>query len=86
MITVTTIQCPRCGDKIYSRTRHDFHYCSCGKVFVDGGFDYLRYGWDNDIQQQDIKIEKLDIDTTKKTLYDDWNYQYDKFGIIIREE
>lgn len=39
------IRCPRCKDEIYSDHRHDFKYCSCKYVFVDGGRDYLRFGW-----------------------------------------
>lgn len=33
--------CPR-QEKLCSRTRHDFQRCSCGKVAVDGGTDYVR--------------------------------------------
>ena len=31
------IQCNRCGDIIESLSGHDFKYCSCGAVAVDGG-------------------------------------------------
>ena len=43
--TTKGIQCPKCKDKIFSLSRHDFRYCSCKTCFVDGGTDYLRYGW-----------------------------------------
>lgn len=36
------IQCNHCRDVIESFYRHDFKYCSCGRVAVDGGLDYLR--------------------------------------------
>ena len=36
------IKCKYCGDVIESRSRHDFKFCSCKKVAVDGGKDYLR--------------------------------------------
>ena len=39
---VQAIVCPKCGDTLFSRARHDFRYCSCGEVAVDGGFDYVR--------------------------------------------
>lgn len=42
---VKGIQCPRCDEKLWSKYTHDFHYCGCGYCFVDGGRDYLRYGW-----------------------------------------
>lgn len=41
-------QCAKCGDVIESRHRHDFVSCSCGAIFVDGGRDYIRYGWTDD--------------------------------------
>jgi len=39
------IRCNHCGDVIESTHRHNFVQCSCGKVYVDGGTDYLRRGY-----------------------------------------
>jgi hypothetical protein len=39
------IRCKSCNDVIESVHVHDFKYCGCGKVFVDGGLEYCRYGW-----------------------------------------
>ena len=39
------IRCKACDDIIESTHRHDFKYCKCGSVFVDGGRDYCRYGY-----------------------------------------
>lgn len=36
------IKCNTCGDIIESVYTHDFKTCSCGRVSVDGGHDYLR--------------------------------------------
>ena len=41
-IVKNAIKCNFCGDVIESTHVHDFKYCSCGKVAVDGGHDYLR--------------------------------------------
>jgi len=38
------IRCKQCQDVIESTHRHDFKYCGCGAVFVDGGHEYLRRG------------------------------------------
>jgi len=35
-------QCLNCMDVIESTHVHDFVSCSCGKLSVDGGRDYLR--------------------------------------------
>jgi uncharacterized protein (DUF433 family) len=37
-----SVRCRRCGDEIVSRHRHDFRWCSCGAVAVDGGTAYLK--------------------------------------------
>ena len=36
------IRCNHCGDVIESTNRHEYVRCSCRKVAVDGGTDYLR--------------------------------------------
>ena len=37
-------QCKRCNDIIESKSGHDFVWCKCHSVFVDGGHSYLRRG------------------------------------------
>lgn len=75
---VNALQCVDCGDIIYSRARHDFHHCSCGKVFVDGGFDYLRYGFSD---KKPKRVQKR-IKATREQVYKDWNEQIDNYGWI----
>ena len=41
-IIVNKIRCKRCGDVIESKSVHDFKFCKCEAVAVDGGHDYLR--------------------------------------------
>ena len=36
------IKCKKCGEVIESTYTHDFKYCKCKVVAVDGGHDYLR--------------------------------------------
>lgn len=42
---VNGVRCLKCGDEIYSTHQHDFKYCKCKQVFVDGGPAYRRRGW-----------------------------------------
>lgn len=42
MIIRNMIRCKKCGDIIESESIHDFKFCKCGAVAVDGGKDYLR--------------------------------------------
>jgi ribosomal protein L37AE/L43A len=74
---VQTVNCPKCGERIYSRARHDFRYCSCKYLFVDGGTKYLRFGAKD---LEDIVVMEVEIDVTEKELYDDWNKGTDKYG------
>jgi hypothetical protein len=41
-ITRNAVRCKECGDVIESKHVHDFVWCSCGTVAVDGGHEYLR--------------------------------------------
>ena len=41
-ITKNAIKCKTCGELIESRHVHDFKWCSCGAVAVDGGLEYLK--------------------------------------------
>jgi hypothetical protein len=36
------VRCRKCGDTIQSHFRHDFKWCKCHAIAVDGGDDYLR--------------------------------------------
>jgi len=40
--------CGLCNESVISTHRHDFCQCSCGNLFVDGGHDYQRYGFDSE--------------------------------------
>lgn len=45
MIVQHGTRCRRCGDRIFSNSRHDFVRCRCGATFIDGGWDYMRGGF-----------------------------------------
>jgi len=75
---IYAIQCSHCKDIIFSRTTHDFRWCSCGKVAIDGGFDYTRiignYG--------DFTNLEIEIKQTKSELICDYITGTDNFGLI----
>ena len=39
------IKCNTCGDVLESTYRWEFKWCTCGRVFIDGGLDYARRGY-----------------------------------------
>ena len=42
IIRCNKIKCKKCGDVIESKSVHDFKWCLCKAIAVDGGHDYLR--------------------------------------------
>ena len=81
---INAIKCLKCGDTIYSRYRHDFHWCSCESCAVDGGFDYLKIiGKKEDWESVQINILENKTDNeVKKILFDDWNKRKNKYGLL----
>jgi hypothetical protein len=69
-LTVPGLRCFSCGDVIFSRARHDYRSCSCGKIAIDGGFDYVKVSGDpeNFVFVQLTLAEEI----TKDRLYKDW--------------
>jgi len=61
-INSNKIQCRHCNDIIESVHRHNFKSCSCGKVSVDGGKDYLRRLFPEGSNPEDHYIEMSEID------------------------
>lgn len=43
-LTKNALKCLECGDIIESKSVHDFRYCMCGAIFIDGGLEYSRRG------------------------------------------
>lgn len=41
-ILCNAIICTSCGERIVSEHVHDFRWCCCKKVAVDGGKEYLK--------------------------------------------
>jgi hypothetical protein len=80
MTKVKAIKCLSCGDTIFSRARHDFRSCSCGKVSIDGGFDYTKLSFPAGMKPPEIF--DLEVKQTPMELYDDWNTGKDRFGLF----
>lgn len=56
-IVRNAVRCKLCNDVIESTHRHDFKYCKCGAVFVDGGPHYKRRGWHPGYDPDDVYEE-----------------------------
>ena len=67
------IQCKKCIDIIESVHRHDFKWCSCKSIYIDGGRDYQRVGfvgvYDEVIETDPEKFMKCEIVNNRKFFY-----------------
>lgn len=75
---INAVKCKKCGDTIFSRATHDFHYCSCKSTAIDGGLEYTRIIG----KLEDTADVGLDLPYTPKELFDDWDKEIDKLGVI----
>lgn len=50
-------RCLKCDTVVESRHVHDFRWCSCKAIFVDGGKEYLRRGGDLDAMEE-LSVEE----------------------------
>ena len=63
-IRCNKIKCKKCGYIIESIDVHDFKWCSCGAVAVDGGREYLRrLGNEEDFEELSHFIKLTEITT-----------------------
>ena len=56
-------KCNKCGDVIESKYRHDFRFCSCKAIFVDGGNAYVRRGGKLDAFDKEFDKQNLEKDS-----------------------
>lgn len=55
----TAVHCLTCDDVIYSVMRHDFRYCSCKRIAIDGGKDYVKMCFEPDAQYKRVTLDLL---------------------------
>ena len=53
------IKCKYCGDILESINQHDFKFCSCGRIAIDGGLDYLKRSGNPDDWEDLSEVIKL---------------------------
>lgn len=74
---VDAVKCNVCSDLIYLRSQKDMRWCSCGGTFLM--YPLALY-------EEEFDLKKIDIQHTEQELYDDWNLDIDKLGIILGYE
>ena len=61
------LRCNKCDDEIVSIHRHDFNYCKCGAIAIDGGLEYTRrvgdiYNYTDLSVEEEYEREETDIE------------------------
>ena len=63
-IVQNQVKCLKCGDEPFSKHVHDFKYCKCGAVAVDGGMEYLRRIGDlTAVEEMSMSMNVADIES-----------------------
>ena len=65
-ITVNRARCLHCGHVVESRHGHEFVWCPCKSIAVDGGTDYLKrvfgdMGWEELSEFEEKEKESEDL-------------------------
>ena len=65
-------RCTHCGDIVESKHTHDFQWCSCKTIAVDGGTSYLKRSFKNspaDFEDMSL-FEEIEIPDKPEPTYD----------------
>jgi hypothetical protein len=63
-------KCKKCKTTVYSGSTHDFRYCSCKAIAVDGGHEYIRRsGYPDDCEEACAYEASTDKGTECKGMY-----------------
>lgn len=69
-MNITALKCNKCQSIIWSRHRHDFRWCKCRSIAIDGGRDYTRViGVIQDWKSFSVDIPKNIIKETDVSKY-----------------
>jgi len=80
-ILLNMAQCRICKDIIYSKNRYDFRRCSCERIFIDGGSDYMRRGF---TEYSDIIDLSVSINDELDAVQGEVNYARINFRSYIK--
>lgn len=81
---IQAIRCNSCNDIIFSSHVHDFRYCKCNEVAIDGGRDYTRIMGESS-NYQSLELEARDYLTWGKNFDKDMNRLSKTEYILIKD-
>lgn len=84
MIIVNQVRCKKCEDTPFSASRHDFKYCKCGSIAVDGGQEYLRRVGDSaNAEDMSYELPKEVVEACKAAVVWGRTTERNDFGIAL---
>jgi hypothetical protein len=85
MILSNQAKCLTCGDTPFSAHVHDFKYCSCGAMAVDGGMEYIRRLGDSSlIEEMSISMSKVHVEGLIEAFSDESKNDLGKVCNLVR--
>jgi hypothetical protein len=84
------IQCVECKDIVFSRSRHDMRFCSCGESAIDGGPHRANYAIDKlkntgsyiKVSGAAPRMITIEVDLEMHDLIEDYNSGSGELGLI----
>lgn len=61
-IAPNKIFCTKCKVKIESKHRHDFVWCNCKSIAIDGGLDYCKLTGSPEHMKPVLEIKRRSVD------------------------
>jgi len=84
MIVLNQARCKKCGDAPYSAHWHDFKWCTCRAIAVDGGQVYLRrIGTPDDYDDISIAMAGEHVEKCKSAVMDAMGSGRNALGITF---
>ena len=77
VLVINRAKCLKCGDIITSEHRHDFKWCSCKSLAVDGGSAYIKRSFSSPDDYQELSENRR---KTKEELQLDINRYNPELG------
>lgn len=82
-IISNSLKCLECNEAIWSAHRHDFVECSCGKIAVDGGMDYMRRVGNGSYEDTSMTMNEDDLNRCIKAVEWAKDTGRNNFGIAL---
>jgi hypothetical protein len=83
----SSLLCLNCRQEIMSVHRHDFVSCWCGDIYIDGGRDYTKTGWqDTAVYSSFVADWSFNVITSEKIRISDRQHEQFEHGRLASDK